>query len=196
MNNDCARLPISTADIFFPIVLRNHRVPPHLLPVNTLSLFNLFLTSIVAHHPKNRHVRRKAYRKSSLPPADKTAQSGELNPRQEYADLQKNPLEGMDISLVSESDMHKWLVVIAGPKDSPYVVRSPPCGSLLSRNAHPRPPTSELTPSSGWLLQPRPHPPRRLPVQTADPELPNQNLPPECDQRRQRQHVPRHATAG
>lgn len=125
MNNDCARLPISTANLFFPTVLRNHTVPPHFLPANKFSLFKLLLTSIVAHHPKDRHVGRKAYRKSGLPLADTTARSEELSPQQEYADLQKNPLEGMEISLVSESDMHKWLVVIAGPKDSPYAVRSP-----------------------------------------------------------------------
>lgn len=56
------------------------------------------------------------------------------------------------------------------------------------------PAASELTPSSGRLLQSLPHPPRRLSIQTPEPELPNKNLPPECDQRRQRQHVPRHAT--
>jgi ubiquitin-conjugating enzyme E2 D/E len=38
----------------------------------------------------------------------------------EYADLQHNPLEGIDISLDSESDLHKWQVQLAGPKDSPY----------------------------------------------------------------------------
>lgn len=44
---------------------------------------------------------------------------------QEYADLQHNPLEGIDISLVSDSDIYKWQVQLAGPKDSPYSVSSP-----------------------------------------------------------------------
>ena len=45
--------------------------------------------------------------------------------KQEYAELRQRPLEGIQISLVAESDMHKWEVVIAGPKDSPYAVREP-----------------------------------------------------------------------
>ncbi|KAL8728378.1 MAG: hypothetical protein Q9166_005422 [cf. Caloplaca sp. 2 TL-2023] len=39
---------------------------------------------------------------------------------QEFADLQLEHPEGMKVELVSESDLHKWMVTVDGPKDSPY----------------------------------------------------------------------------
>ena len=42
---------------------------------------------------------------------------------QEYADIQKKPLDGMRISLASEADLHQWQILIDGPKGSPYEVR-------------------------------------------------------------------------
>ena len=41
----------------------------------------------------------------------------------EYSELQKKPLDGMKISLASESDMHQWQILLDGPKGSPYEVR-------------------------------------------------------------------------
>ena len=41
---------------------------------------------------------------------------------QEYADIQKKPLDGMRVSLPSEADIHQWQILIDGPKGSPYEV--------------------------------------------------------------------------
>ena len=41
---------------------------------------------------------------------------------QEYADIQRKPLDGMRISLPSEADIHQWQILIDGPKGSPYEV--------------------------------------------------------------------------
>ncbi|KAL8643964.1 MAG: hypothetical protein Q9226_008011 [Calogaya cf. arnoldii] len=38
----------------------------------------------------------------------------------EFADLQKEPPEGMKVDLLSENDLYKWTVMIDGPKESPY----------------------------------------------------------------------------
>lgn len=44
---------------------------------------------------------------------------------QEYGDLQKTPLEGIKISLVSEADLHQWQILMDGPKGSAYEVSHP-----------------------------------------------------------------------
>lgn len=38
----------------------------------------------------------------------------------EYEEITKNPPAGMTISLVDESDLHKWIITMDGPKNSPY----------------------------------------------------------------------------
>ncbi|KAL8822801.1 MAG: hypothetical protein Q9191_006469 [Dirinaria sp. TL-2023a] len=38
----------------------------------------------------------------------------------ELADLKQNPLAGMNVSLVAESDIFKWQVLIDGPENTPY----------------------------------------------------------------------------
>ncbi|KAL8802622.1 MAG: hypothetical protein Q9223_006533 [Gallowayella weberi] len=38
----------------------------------------------------------------------------------EFSELQLNPPEDMKVDLASESDFHKWIVTINGPKESPY----------------------------------------------------------------------------
>ena len=50
---------------------------------------------------------------------------------QEFAELQKNPVEGMQTSLIAESDIYKWQILIAGPKESPYAVRSAASAMIL-----------------------------------------------------------------
>ncbi|KAL8806911.1 MAG: hypothetical protein Q9182_001040 [Xanthomendoza sp. 2 TL-2023] len=41
----------------------------------------------------------------------------------EFAELQANPPEDMKVDLASESDFHKWIVTINGPKESPYATK-------------------------------------------------------------------------
>ncbi|KAH8594267.1 ubiquitin-protein ligase [Bisporella sp. PMI_857] len=38
----------------------------------------------------------------------------------EFAELSQSPPSGIKVSLVSESDLHLWDVVLEGPKDTPY----------------------------------------------------------------------------
>jgi len=38
----------------------------------------------------------------------------------EFADLSKSPPSGMTVALIDESDIHKWIVTMQGPTDSPY----------------------------------------------------------------------------
>lgn len=47
-----------------------------------------------------------------------------LMSHQEYADLQKKPVDGVKIVLPSEADMHQWQIYMDGPKASPYEVGS------------------------------------------------------------------------
>ena len=49
---------------------------------------------------------------------------------QEYADIQRKPLDGMRISLPSEADIHQWQILIDGPKGSPYEVSRLPSQPL------------------------------------------------------------------
>ena len=96
---------------------------------------------------------------------------------QEFAELQKNPIEGMQISLLSESDIYKWQILIAGPKDSPYAVRSGiPALKLLQ---HILGYIDRLTlVISGRPFHTTPYPSGRLPIQTSYAQLPDQDLPP------------------
>ena len=55
---------------------------------------------------------------------------------QELSDITKSPPSGMIISLISESDIHKWQILMDGPDKSPYMV-SFQCGLLCcSFGAH------------------------------------------------------------
>jgi ubiquitin-protein ligase len=44
---------------------------------------------------------------------------------QEYSEIQHNPLEGVYIKPI-DADMFNWQIELAGPRDSPYFVGSPP----------------------------------------------------------------------
>ena len=51
-------------------------------------------------------------------------ETASLTETQEYAELQKTPLDGIKIILPNEADMHQWHITIEGPKGSPYEVSS------------------------------------------------------------------------
>ncbi|KAL8954121.1 MAG: hypothetical protein Q9222_000003 [Ikaeria aurantiellina] len=38
----------------------------------------------------------------------------------EFGEITKDPPKDMKVDLVTEGDLYKWVVTIAGPKDSPY----------------------------------------------------------------------------
>ncbi|KAI1001368.1 hypothetical protein K3495_g6830 [Podosphaera aphanis] len=38
----------------------------------------------------------------------------------EFAEVSQNPPPGLQVSLVNESDLHNWNIVMTGPQESPY----------------------------------------------------------------------------
>lgn len=53
-------------------------------------------------------------------PVFKMSSPGVKRIGKEYEEITKNPPFGMKISLADESDLHKWVIVMDGPKYSPY----------------------------------------------------------------------------
>lgn len=92
-----------------------------------------------------------------------------------------SPPPGIQVAIADEANYHQWDVLIAGPADSPYAVRTP--DSSVS---------SSLT-STGRAVQAAPSTPHRIPLQAAQDQLQNAHLPPQRHQRRARRAVPRHA---
>jgi hypothetical protein len=82
--------------------------------------------------------------------------------------------------------MNLWDITMDGPTDSVYSVRLP---SFPSN--HPPQLTHTLSLNPGRQIQHPNHTPQRIPLQTTDPLLQNQNLPPQRLQRRARRNVSR-----
>lgn len=99
---------------------------------------------------------------------------------QEYSELQKNQLEGIKISLVSEADLHQWQILMEGPKGSAYEVRELLLQSLLARRMEIADLQSlfKADDHAGRHLHPCPFPADRLSFQTTHSQLQDQNLPP------------------
>ena len=50
------------------------------------------------------------------------APTNQLTNFQELAEVTTNPPTGVKVSLVHESNVHNWNIVMDGPSDSPYAV--------------------------------------------------------------------------
>lgn len=85
--------------------------------------------------------------------------------------------------------MFKWNVELTGPAASPYAVCPLPSAAATAR---PDDGANDVLHILGRNLQAAADAAGQLPVQASDPVVPDQDLPPECLQRRQGQHVPGH----
>lgn len=99
-----------------------------------------------------------------------------LTEGQEYAELQKNPLDGIKIMLPNEADMHQWQIAIEGPKGSPYEVSS--LGDLILAIT-----CSVDSQLLGRRIRSVAHSTEGIPFQTSDALFQDQDIPSQRDKR-------------
>ena len=140
----------------------HHHCPTHTHPIGHHQRLSLI--------PSSNVVGSKAYRQGNhsfiTPPITSTDSL-----IQELAEITRSPPDGIRVSLISESDIHKWQILMDGPSQSPYAVCLPflhLCSlQILLTNTSPgsfraghSPSTSSSQPTTPSSRRPSPSKPR------------------------------------
>lgn len=109
-----------------------------------------------------------------------------MNNLQDFKEISNDPPLDMNVQLGTDGDMHKWVVTVNGPKESPYAVSyhflsygrvfSVASSGLWIRATDP----DDLL--IGWPFCGASDLTTQLPFQTPHHQLADQDLPPECFQ--------------